>query len=197
MLLMNELELWSDVEGYEGHYQVSNLGRVRSLDRGMWVTQDRYTKPRWMKRKGKVLKPGIGAKVKDRRGQYARVVLCKYGKSKTYDVHRLVGLHFVSNPLNKPALNHINADSLDNRAANLEWCTIAENNRHTISLGRKPCMNGSKGMTSKLNARQVRLIKLMLRIGIRPQNIANRFNISRPTIYAIKSGKVWKHISIF
>jgi hypothetical protein len=127
---MKELELWSDIEGYEGHYQVSNLGRVRSLDRGMYVRQDRYNQPRWTNRKGRILKPGIDGK------GYPMVRLCSFGTVKQIMVHRLVALHFVPNPENKPVVNHIDFDPMNSRADNLEWCSIRENNLHSIH--RKP-----------------------------------------------------------
>lgn len=130
MLLMNELESWLDVLGYEGHYQVSNLGRVRSLDRGMYVRQDRYDKERWVNRKGRILKPGLDGK------GYPMIRLCSFGEVKQIMVHRLVALHFVPNPENKPVVNHIDFDPLNSRADNLEWCTIQENNAH--SAHRKP-----------------------------------------------------------
>lgn len=137
---MNELELWSDITGYEGLYQVSNLGNVKSLNRSMMVTQERYSKPRLMRRKGKLLKPGVSY-YKGKASAYPVVLLCKNGIPKNHRVHRLVALHFVPNPENKPAVNHLNANTLDNRAANLEWCTITENNRHAIALGNRKYKN--------------------------------------------------------
>lgn len=131
MLLMNELEAWLDIVGYEGLYQVSNLGRVRSLDRGMYVRQDRYKQPRWTNRKGKILNIYLDGK------GYQMVRPSLFGIPKTLMVHRLVAQAFIPNPDNKPAVNHINSNCLDNRAVNLEWCTIAENNHHALTNGRR------------------------------------------------------------
>lgn len=131
MLLMNGLELWLDVLGYEGLYQVSNLGHVRSLDRGMYVRQDRYRKPRWVNRKGRVLKEY------NRTGKQRRmVILYDHGVPKNHSVHRLVAEHFLPNPNNYPVVNHINHNHLDNRASNLEWCTYSHNTQHAIAAGR-------------------------------------------------------------
>lgn len=130
MPLMNELESWLDVLEFEGLYQVSNFGRVRSLDRGMYVRQDRYKKARWVNRKGKLLNLN-----KDGKG-YLMVRLCAFGTVKQIMVHRLVAIHFVANPTSKPVVNHIDFNPLNNHASNLEWCSIRENNMHSIH--RKP-----------------------------------------------------------
>ena len=179
------MELWLDIKGFEGHYQVSNLGRVRSLDRGMYVRQDRYSKPRWTNRKGRILKPG-----KDGKG-YLMVRLCLFGIPKQIMVHRLVALHFIDNPDSKPVVNHIDANPFNNRAANLEWCTIKENNHHTIKLGRRP----NNGRTAaKLTDIQVKTIKTLLLSGEHPVTIAQKFNISRTTIIGIRDGRTWINI---
>ena len=104
-------DIWRDVEGYEGLYQVSSEGRVKSLKRKR-------------RRKERFLKPGM-----DKDG-YLFVNLWAGGKQKNHKVHRLVCQAFHENPGNKPQVNHINEIKTDNRASNLEWCTYAENNNH-------------------------------------------------------------------
>ena len=104
-------DIWRDVEGYEGLYQVSDQGRVKSLERKG-------------RRKERFLKPGM-----DKDG-YLFVNLWAGGKQKNHKVHRLVCQAFHENPGNKPQVNHINEIKTDNRASNLEWCTYAENNNH-------------------------------------------------------------------
>lgn len=128
---MNELESWLDVVGYEGLYQVSNLGRIRSLDHAVYVRQDRYKEPRMTNRKGRILKEY------NRTGKQRRmVILYIRGVPKNHSVHRLVALHHVPNPNNYPVVNHINHNHLDNRASNLEWCTYSHNTQHAIAAGR-------------------------------------------------------------
>ena len=109
-------EVWRDVKGYEGLYQVSSDGRVKSLERKFIdkIGRERYVKEC-------ILKSAI-----DRYG-YPLVSLYAGGKQKMHTVHRLVCEAFHENPDNKPQVNHINEIKTDNRASNLEWATAREN----------------------------------------------------------------------
>lgn len=114
-------EEWRDIAGLEGRYQVSNLGRVKSLDREEY-RRDANGGYATFKYKGKVL-----SLVKSSHG-YAIVPL---GKNKPFNsVHRLVAGAFIPNPENKPFINHIDGDRLNNMVSNLEWCTNQENQIH-------------------------------------------------------------------
>lgn len=100
-------EIWKDIEGYEGLYQVSNMGRVKSFN---------------INENGKILKQGTTKK------GYLYVILYKDKKTKPMRVHRLVAQAFIPNEDNKPQVNHINEIKTDNRVENLEWMTNEENN---------------------------------------------------------------------
>ena len=120
-----ENEIWMPIAGYEGHYEVSNLGKVRSVNRRVW------SRGFYVNLKGRIKKTTI-----DPRG-YAVVFLDKDGVEKTFRVHRLVALTFVPNPDNKPEVDHINTNKLDNRADNLRWVTSKENSANIISRAKQ------------------------------------------------------------
>ena len=116
------MELWKDIPNYEGFYQASDLGRIRSLDHVRKNGTNEYIQ------KGKILKFN-----KNNSGYY-QVRLSKNGVAKTYRVNRLIALTFIENPLNKETVNHINGNKLDNRVENLEWATEREQaiHRHKV-----------------------------------------------------------------
>ena len=105
------IEEWRPIEGYEGLYEVSSYGRVRSLDKYVKSGYGSYRL-----RKGKILSPGI------RPDGYLFVNLTYNGKHKTITVHRLVAQAFLPNPDNLSEVNHKDEDKSNNRVENLEWC---------------------------------------------------------------------------
>lgn len=105
------MEEWRDIIGYEGIYQISNLGRVKSLN---------YNNTG---------KEGLRELDDDKYG-YKVINLYKNGKGKRYSVHRLVAIAFIPNPNNLPQVNHINEIKNDNRVENLEWCTNEYNHNY-------------------------------------------------------------------
>ena len=120
-------ELWQPVLGYEGFYEVSDQGRVRSLDRV--VQKTRYGKTYSSTLNGKVLKPGFDG---DGREQ---VPLSKKGKVVRRHVHSLVAYSFIGLRPEGLEIDHVNGDHLDNRSCNLEYVTHEENMRRAVALG--------------------------------------------------------------
>lgn len=121
------MEVWKDIQGYEGTYQVSNLGRVRSYKKG----------------KESVLKPIVASK------GYTQVALYTNDIPKRLRVHRLVAETFLSNEENKPVVNHINGIKNDNRLENLEWNTHGENIRHAVRTKLKIAVSGAAHYKSR------------------------------------------------
>ena len=117
-------EIWKDIAGYEGWYQVSNMGRVRSVDRTVYFKDGRRSRFY----KGKILK------LKYHNG-YQMVNLLKNKELFVACVHRLVLETFVPPVEGKTWCNHKNGIKSDNRAENLEWCTPSENNQHATEMG--------------------------------------------------------------
>lgn len=123
------MEIWKPVKNYENLYEVSNLGRVKSLTR--FVDSNRYEIKEIIK------KPYYNKSI----GYYS-ISLWKNGIQHTWTVHRLVAEAFIENPDKLPCINHKNGRKLDNRVNNLEWCTYKENNNHAINTNlRKPKEN--------------------------------------------------------
>lgn len=108
---MENKEIWKPIKGYEGYYEVSNLGRVRSVER---IVERKDGSIR--RYKGKILSPCFPH-------GYAHVNLARNGKYKSVKVHRLVAESFIPNPNNYSEINHKNEIKDDNRVSNLEWCS--------------------------------------------------------------------------
>lgn len=120
-------QVWKPVIGYEGLYEVSNHGNVRSLNRV--IVENNTNKVRSIK--------GVNLSIANSKRGYRVVVLCKDGTEKIRNVHQLVAESFIPNLENKPCINHKDFNRLNNRVENLEWCTYAENNLHSIEEGRR------------------------------------------------------------
>lgn len=108
------IEKWEPIQGYESLYEVSNLGNVKSLSkvRGCCNGGEKILKQQYAK------------------SGYMIVGLCKNGKMKSFNVHKLVAKAFIPNFNNKPQINHIDGNKCNNKVDNLEWCTVSENVKH-------------------------------------------------------------------
>ena len=118
MLNCNNIEIWKDCVGYEGRYQVSNLGNVRSIANNKGTYQERLLSQRQTKT-----------------SDYLYVVFTVKDVSKQHSVHRLVAKAFIANPSNKATVNHIDGNKLNNNVCNLEWNTYSENLKHAFANG--------------------------------------------------------------
>ena len=190
-------EIWKDIKDFEGFYQVSNLGNVRSLDRIVRCNTG------YANIKGKLLKPILHKK------GYYKVDLSKEGKSKRYFIHRLVALTFLENKENKEQINHIDGNKKNNCINNLEFCTNYENYIHAKTTGlidknlriqqainmgiknRKPIAQFTKD--GKFIKKYISIIEASRQTGINNRNISNCLS---PNQKRSKSagGYVWKYI---
>lgn len=144
-------EIWEDIEEYEGYYQISNLGRVKSLSRIVDVKKDGKIFTRNIE--GKSIKTSINSH------GYKNVQLCKNGKIITTTVHRLVAITFVKNELNKSQINHIDGNKLNNHMNNLEWCTPSENVIHAFKNGLRQNAGNKKETIPKHLFKKVQCIE--------------------------------------
>lgn len=121
-------EIWKDVAGYEGLYQVSNMGKVRSLTRKVKI-QDTN--------KNRVFRGSIKAGCYELKNGYHVVSLYKNGKSKRFFTHRLVAAAFLENPLNLPQVNHKDENKKNNSVDNLEWCDAKYNTNYGYCIEKR------------------------------------------------------------
>lgn len=135
---MQTEEKWMSIQDYEGLYEISNFGQVKSLDREFTsISKGKFCVKRW---KGRILKP------KYRKDGYVNITLAKHGINKVLFVHRLVGQAFIENPENKPEINHIDGIKTNLFVGNLEWSTKSENKKHAFDTGlKKPVRLGKHG----------------------------------------------------
>lgn len=163
-------EIWKDIPGYEGLYQVSDFGRIKSLIHNI------------------ILKP---IQVHG----YSKVGLYKDKKSIQLFIHRIVALTFLINKENKSQVNHKDGIKTNNNLTNLEWTTPLENNLHAFKIGLKKArdLKGEANTRSILTAKQVILIKKLLKLKISQQILAKRFKVSDRTISAINCNINWSH----
>lgn len=130
-------EIWKDIPEYEGLYQASTLGKVKSLEKMHW---NRF---QYFAQKERILKPRY-----DKKG-YVVYALFKDGKRKDIKGHRIIAITFLKNESNKPQINHINGIKDDNRVCNLEWCTNQENQIHAFKNGLNKKRYGKENPYSK------------------------------------------------
>ncbi|MDW0189613.1 MAG: NUMOD4 domain-containing protein [Nitrososphaeraceae archaeon] len=158
--------LWINIDGYEGKYQVTNCGQVRSLSRTVYRESG--------KSKRRIIRTRILKQFTNDQG-YCIVGLHGNGKFKSAKVHRLIAASFLGNPNNFNCVNHKNGIKTDNRVENLEWCTPKENIIHAFRTG---LMNNTAPLF-------VQVIKEAVKKGFKQSDIAKYFRIHYSTVYRI------------
>lgn len=180
-------EVWKDVVGYEGLYEVSNLGRVKSLVRKLGDGTGKG-----FSTKEKILKTS-------KSNNYKQAHLYNLNKFKSRLIHRMVATAFIPNPLNKPQVNHIDGVKSNNVASNLEWVTAKENQLHAIKTGLSKSRRGADCKLSKrviqydMNMNEIRVfgsIKEAGReLGVCTSSISRGCNFKSPSF----KGFIWRY----
>jgi len=179
-------EVWRPVDGYEGLYEVSNLGRVRTLPKIWYNGKNHATKQS---------KPSVLLKGSVTIYGYACVQLSKNGRVHGKMVHRLVADAFLPKTKDKNQVNHIDGNKINNKLQNLEWCTAKENTDHAIKIGLKVSKKGEGSTCCKLSEADVIRIRELYGTGkYRQGALAEEFGVSRSNINNIVNRYTWTHI---
>lgn len=175
--MSQEVEVWKNIQDFDGMYQISNNGRVRSKKYGDWRLLKHYL---------------CGTRKK----QYCGVDLCKNGQYYKKLVHRLVAIHFIRNPKKLKEVNHKDGDKLNNCRYNLNWTDGVGNMKHArVVLGYN--QNGEASSRAKLTEKDVRDIITKYKTGdYTYKEIAKDYNVASAHLCSIVRRRVWKHLKI-
>ncbi len=178
-------EIWKPIKSFEGYYDISNHGRVRSLDR---LTKYKLIFER---------KYFGGIKPLQIYSGYYYIKLNKNGIYKNPKIHRLVAEMFIPNPQNKKMVNHLDGNKLNNHFSNLEWCTAKENVNHSIHvLGNHHGRLGSQNGRAKITEAEV--IEIRRLSGVSKYYtcvlLSKMFGVNSRSVSNILLNKSWKHI---
>lgn len=185
-------EIWRNIPGYEGHYMVSNLGRVKSLARSVKTNYTDRCNYSHRKTNALILRPGLRGK-KGKEYFFVSLTTAPW-TGKHESVHRLVGLAWLVNPKNKPTINHKDGNKLNNCVANLEWATQSENMRHAHRTGLSKNKVGSQHYKTNLTEKEVLKIRERLSEGMSRKEIIQKHGINKNILFQIEHRKTWRHI---
>lgn len=170
-------EEWKDIPGYKGRYQASSHGQIKSLSRLIPCIHNAKRRIR-----ERILSQHI------MNANYYTAHICYDMNNKTMLVHRLVAMAFLSNPENKPEVNHKNGIRLDNRVENLEWVTSKENTAHARGSGLFD-NSGEKHYLSKLTIKNVNSIRRNK--NLTHKQLGEKYGVNRRTITDVLLLKTW------
>jgi hypothetical protein len=162
-------EMWEWVKNYEGHYQVSNSGKVYSVKSDLELIPN-------------IIRSG-----------YKMVRLSKNGWARDYLVHRLVAEAFCNNEENKNVVNHKDGNKTNNYFLNLEWCTNSENQLHAIQMGLRVPKKGNEHPMRKLTQAEAEEIRKRYKMGLNYKQLANEYGVHFSTIGRIINSKLWSN----
>lgn len=164
------MEVWKNIDNHSD-YMISSYGNVKSLKKGNEL----------------VMKQSVSKK------GYLNIQLHTKGKKQSFQTHRLVAIHFIENPYNKPQVNHINGIKSDNNKNNLEWNTNSENSLHAYRTGLKVYPKGVLSSTAKLSENQVYEI-LNNKENLTLSCLSEKYGVQKSAIYKIINRKSWTHL---
>lgn len=182
-----DYEVWKNAIGYEGIYQISNLGNVKSLER-FFIKSCK----KWNDFKQAVYMP---QKIRNRRinpNGYITASFWMMGKPKHVLLHRLVAILFIPNPNNFPQVLHKDDNPQNPRWDNLEWGTQSKNIQDAADRGRG--FRGSKNGMAKLKESDIPIIRELLKQKIPTRKIGQMFNVAKSQIQGINHNRIWKHV---
>lgn len=169
------VEIWKPIKGYEGLYEISNLGRLKKLEK------------KWVAGKGSVrfAEESITLGILNSHGYYT-FDLCKNGNPKKTKIHRLVAEHFLEKEINKKIVNHIDGDKSNNRATNLEWTTSKINNEHAYAVGLRK---------TKLTTVEIKEMRNFYDDNLyTTYELAQLYGISQSNVWNIVKRKTWRYV---
>lgn len=178
-----EIEVWKPIINYEGIYEISNLGKIKSFPKDRFCFGHKRTESTKLIKTDTFHPSG-----------YRFVTLIKDKVRKSYAVHRLVGIHFIDNPENLPQINHKDTIKTNNIYSNLEWCTNFYNQQHAIENGLVNYVKGEKHGGAKLKEIDIPVIRRLFSEGLNKHQIAEIYGIHPKHAYSINMGKAWKHV---